>query len=286
MEEVNLDENEEGPIAHHTRDATDRMIENPTKDDEQEHIARRTRDATKPMTEKLTKDDEQEGPIARRTRGALKRLNPPNLINCIWKAILLIAIVFILPVEAKIGEDCNWIAGVPFKVPRAWNCDEILEQHPKLSRVAVHTRTHVRIPAIRCSNITRTVCTKAFLRLSLSVVSDQTTTTPTSSYFCKELNDQRKLNGSILKQVSHNKWSTNHEVQYSYGWFGVRCQSTTNIEFTNGELFLYDGKGLVSDLDRTEHCATQSGVCITNNSIVLWDAKEASSKCLYREIGT
>uniref|UniRef100_A0A8R1XYB1 Integrase catalytic domain-containing protein n=1 Tax=Onchocerca volvulus TaxID=6282 RepID=A0A8R1XYB1_ONCVO len=38
------------------------------------------------------------------------------------------------------------------------------EQNFTSTTVAVYTRTHVRIPAIRCNNITRTVCTKAFLR--------------------------------------------------------------------------------------------------------------------------
>ncbi|VDM98485.1 unnamed protein product, partial [Onchocerca ochengi] len=86
--------------------------------------------------EKPVKEDKQEEPIARRTRSATKRLNPPNVFNCIWKAILLIAVVFILPVNAKIGEDCKWISDVPFNVPKARNCEDILEQHVLPSRVA------------------------------------------------------------------------------------------------------------------------------------------------------
>ncbi|VDM94746.1 unnamed protein product, partial [Onchocerca ochengi] len=159
------------------------------------------------------------------------------------------------------------------------------EQNFTSTTVAVYTRTHVRIPAIRCNNITRTVCTKAFLRLSLSVISDKTITSAISSHFCKTLDDQKKHNGSMLKQISPNKWTTNNEIQYSYGWLGIRCQSTTNFLVTTGELYLYDGRSLISDLDNTERCATQSGKCITGNSIVLWDEKEAISKCLYRKIG-
>ncbi|VDM96164.1 unnamed protein product [Onchocerca ochengi] len=76
------------------------------------------------------------------------------------------------------------------------------EQNFTATTVAVCTRTHVRIPAIRCYNITRTVCTKAFLRLSLSVISDKMTTSATSTHFCKTLDDQKKHNGKASSNLT------------------------------------------------------------------------------------
>lgn len=79
--------------------------------------------------------------------------------------------------------------------------------------------------AIKFSNITRPICTKAFLRISLSVISDQITTSATISQFCTALNNQKGINGIAINQISPNKWITNNELQYSYGWLGIKCQS-------------------------------------------------------------
>ncbi|VBB32287.1 unnamed protein product [Acanthocheilonema viteae] len=75
-----------------------------------------------------------------------------------------------------------------------------------------YTRTHIRLPGIKCNNITRTVCTKAFLRLSLSVASDKTTISATSSHLCINLDNEKELNGTPLKQISPNKCTTNNNV--------------------------------------------------------------------------
>ncbi|VDN51095.1 unnamed protein product [Dracunculus medinensis] len=88
-------------------------------------------------------------------------------------------------------------------------------------------------------------------QLSLSVVSDQTTTSPTTSQFCRALNNQK---GIALNQISPNKWITNNEIRYSYGWLGGKCQSKSNFLLIQGEMFLYDGRELVSDLN-VENCA-------------------------------
>ncbi|VDN57552.1 unnamed protein product [Dracunculus medinensis] len=62
----------------------------------------------------------------------------------------------------------------------------------------------------------------AFLRLSLSVVSDQTAISATTSQFCIALNNQKGINGIAINQISPNKWITNNEMQYSYGWLGEK----------------------------------------------------------------
>lgn len=48
----------------------------------------------------------------------------------------------------------------------------------------------------------------AFLRLSLSVVSDQTAISATTSQFCIALNNQKGINGIPLNKISPNKWIT------------------------------------------------------------------------------
>ncbi|MCP9263443.1 Integrase core domain containing protein [Dirofilaria immitis] len=97
-------------------------------------------------------------------------------------------------------------------------------------------------------------------------------TISTFSHFFRNLDRQKKIDGKELIQVSPNKWITNNELQYSYGWLG-------------GEIFLYDGKGLLSDFDNVERCTAISGKCVTNNGIVLWDGKEMGKSCPYRKIG-
>ncbi|EJD73246.1 hypothetical protein LOAG_19179 [Loa loa] len=47
------------------------------------------------------------------------------------------------------------------------------------------------------------------------------------------------------------------------------------LPLQEGEIFIYDGRETISDLDTTQHCLTQSGKCITNTSIVLWNKTEA-----------
>ncbi|EJW72515.1 hypothetical protein WUBG_16578 [Wuchereria bancrofti] len=93
------------------------------------------------------------------------------------------------------------------------------------------------------------------------------------------------MDGSKLTQISHNKWTTTNQVHYSYGWLGVRYQATTNLVLTEGEIFLYDGNGFVSDFETAENCTTQDGKCNTNTSIVLWNVQQMTKKCLYSEVG-
>ncbi|VDN00364.1 unnamed protein product [Onchocerca ochengi] len=55
-----------------------------TKDKEEEmNLDKEESRSQSPMEKESIKEDKQEEPIARRTRGATKRLNPPSVINCI-----------------------------------------------------------------------------------------------------------------------------------------------------------------------------------------------------------
>ncbi|VDN53655.1 unnamed protein product [Dracunculus medinensis] len=158
---------------------------------------------------------------------------------------------------------CKMTTDILFNLPNRWNCEEILQQNLTLAKIAIYIRSHMRIPAIRCNNTARVVCTKAFLRLPLSVVSDQTNTSATSSQTYKFLHNHKhkEINGA-MKQITLDIWTTNNNIQYSYGWLGVRCQSISNFALTEGQLVVYDGKDMISDFRSVEYWTTQSGKCI------------------------
>lgn len=139
-----------------------------------------------------------------------------------------------------------------------------------LTKVTIYTWTHARIPAMQCRNIIRLVWRKTFY--------DQTTVSATS-YLCATLGVQR-YKGNMFKQISPTKWSTGNNADQV--WY----YSTKNFLLQNDEILIYDDKGLVSGLSDPEHCEIQSGKYIMNSSIVLWDKKEVTTKCLYREVGT
>ncbi|VDN57690.1 unnamed protein product [Dracunculus medinensis] len=46
---------------------------------------------------------------------------------------------------------------------------------------------------------------------------------PISFQLCRLMHLQKQIDGITLFQSSPNKWITNNEVQYSYGWWGVKC---------------------------------------------------------------
>ncbi|VDN50686.1 unnamed protein product [Dracunculus medinensis] len=55
-----------------------------------------------------------------------------------------------------------------------------------------------------------------------NLLSDQTTTSATSSQTCKFLYKHKEINAVIKKQIASDIWTTNNNIQYSYGWLGVR----------------------------------------------------------------
>ncbi|OZC06448.1 hypothetical protein X798_06563, partial [Onchocerca flexuosa] len=113
------------------------------------------------------------------------------------------------------------------------------------------TRANARIPVVKYNSITRTVRTKTIV----SVVSDHTITLPFSYQLCQLMYLQKQMDGIPFIQ-SYN------EVQYSYGWEGIKCQST-----------------LISNLDNSHHCMVKLGNCITTVGIVLWNSTEIVNHC-------
>ncbi|VDM08596.1 unnamed protein product [Wuchereria bancrofti] len=93
--------------------------------------------------------------------------------------------------------NCNWISGIPFDIPEKWNC-EVVNKNATLHKLDVHTRTHIRIPAIK--HYTNSMY-QSFSQTPLSLVSDHAVTTATSSQFSKYLNVRKQMNGIALISI-------------------------------------------------------------------------------------
>ncbi|KAL4003705.1 hypothetical protein ACH3XW_8700 [Acanthocheilonema viteae] len=85
------------------------------------------------------------------------------------------------------------------------------------------------------------------------------------AYHCGELHSRIEVNGVPLVQPFPNKWTTNNEMQYSYGWLGVKYQSTSNLILMKGGLLVDEGRSLVSDLENTGNCSVQAGEWYNEN---------------------
>ncbi|VBB35006.1 unnamed protein product [Acanthocheilonema viteae] len=109
-------------------------------------------------------------------------------------------------------KNCKWVSGMPLNVPEKWNCREITTQNATTITATVYTRTHIRIPTIKCSNITRTICAKAFLRWSLSVVSDQIITPATTRVLQSLERDKKDLDSTENCTTPMGKCMTNTSV--------------------------------------------------------------------------
>ncbi|VDM93772.1 unnamed protein product, partial [Onchocerca ochengi] len=231
-------------------------------------------------------DKELEQPIASRTRKATQQSTQnghtiTNKSNNLTKTLFVMTILSATSNQTVATKNCKWTSGIPFNIPERWNCDNITNQNVTLHTVDVYTNTHVRIPAIQ---LHEWYVQRPFSG-SLSVVSDHTITVATSSTFCRALHTQRQIDGISLTQISPNKWITTNEIQYSYGWLGINCQSTINFILIEGEILFFDGKYPVSNLDNTNHCKVQRGKCVTNTRIVLWNNTKATHQCLYNKVG-
>ncbi|VDM23527.1 unnamed protein product [Wuchereria bancrofti] len=136
----------------------------PLVNDEENHLELNNKESTKVLETEQNIGKLQE-PIAMRTRSNTKRqsrskeVSKSNLIV----SLLSVSMLYTLMITVKAKKECQWETGIPFNIPEKWNCEEITAQNSSLLQVNVYTRSPITVPAIKCNNITRTVCTKAFL---------------------------------------------------------------------------------------------------------------------------
>ncbi|VDM50403.1 unnamed protein product [Toxocara canis] len=88
-----------------------------------------------------------------------------------------------------------------------------------------------------------------------------------------------ELNGVRLEPIDTDRWASKQPTEYSYGWIGTRCHTTTNYRMEQGVVKFYDG------LSRTSGCNKTLGKCITATETILWDPSELVDQCPYRTMG-
>ncbi|VBB35005.1 unnamed protein product, partial [Acanthocheilonema viteae] len=150
---------------------------------------------------RLNQSQTKEG----QTRDTITQIQDPaqkkGALRLMIKGLLLITMISMMVTRSMAKKNCKWVSGMPLNVPEKWNCREITTQNATTITATVYTRTHIRIPTIKCSNITRTICAKAFLRWSLSVVSDQTIT-PATTRVLQSLERDKKVRLDYLGPTS------------------------------------------------------------------------------------
>lgn len=120
-----------------------------------------------------------------------------------------------------------------------------------------------------CRTIDRTVCTKAFFRLSLSVVRDDTKHSPVAPLICQQLWKDKKANEVSLHRTGKNTWTSKVPVEYSYGWIGTSCYTTTNYELQEDIVASEDGE-VISATYGDNACRVRAGRCILRHQTILW----------------
>ena len=172
-------------------------------------------------------------------------------------------------------------SGIMVAIPPLKNCTVMPVEQVLTTNISVYTKTYLTYPAIYCAKITRKVCTRAFFRFILEVVSDDVDTSAVPVSVCRTLDSEKHFKGAELHQISQQQWKTNNELLYAYGWFGTRCTVNVNYLLEYGGIATSDGIGIMSDLSGTAGCLATEGSCITNRGTILWNATNITEQCYY-----
>ena len=172
-------------------------------------------------------------------------------------------------------------SGIMVAIPPMKNCTIMEVEQILTTNISIYTKTYRTYPAIYCAKITRKICTRAFFRFILEVISDDVEVSAVSQSICQTLESEKQFNGAELQQISPQQWKTRSELLYSYGWFGTRCTNNTNYLLEYGGIATSDGVGIMSDLSGTAGCLASKGKCITNKGTVLWNATNLTQQCYY-----
>uniref|UniRef100_A0A0M3ISP9 DUF2263 domain-containing protein n=1 Tax=Ascaris lumbricoides TaxID=6252 RepID=A0A0M3ISP9_ASCLU len=104
---------------------------------------------------------------------------------------------------------------------------------------------------------------------------------------CQQMQREKRLGPHILQRSDLvHKWTTAYPVQYSYGFFGERCESTINCVQEYGEAILFDDSNLLTEFTRTAGCMPRQNHCFTPHETIIWDYAEFQHRCHYSYKGT
>lgn len=106
-----------------------------------------------------------------------------------------------------------------------------------------------------CSKVEPMVRTWAFMCWSLQVTNDTTIVSPLARTICLTLCRQKRCSNDILFQIGNSsKWSTNRATSFSFGFLGIRCETTTNYILEDGTVTFFEGIRPLTVLIRTKGC--------------------------------
>uniref|UniRef100_A0A915CJD3 Uncharacterized protein n=1 Tax=Parascaris univalens TaxID=6257 RepID=A0A915CJD3_PARUN len=92
--------------------------------------------------------------------------------------------------------------------------------HSPSQIVEVLSRAFISANAFFCAKVSRTVCTKCFLRWSLAVTRDETAVQSIKASQCMEMRWSQELNGTRLEQIDANrgKIRTKQDCEITEEW--------------------------------------------------------------------
>ncbi|VDN47685.1 unnamed protein product, partial [Gongylonema pulchrum] len=176
--------------------------------------------------------------------------------------------------------------GIMVSIPDPTNCCVSESDTVLHTKVTIYTRSYAKIPAIYCANFTRTICTKAFFRPIMKVISDEIEVGALSPSVCQKLNSDKEYAGTRLQQILPSHWKSRNDVHYSDGWLGTRCTTTTNYVLEYGDIATSEDHGIISSLGDMGNCKVLTGLCMTRKGTIMWNATEVREKCFYESKGT
>lgn len=195
--------------------------------------------------------------------------------------MLMIHNLLVSPVTGR--EECVPIKGnVTFLIPRVKSCMTKEEDAAQRVNITSYAQAHFRERAAFCRTIERTVCTKAFLQILLRVVREDKRHSSVTPQICKQLWEEKKAK---VHRIARNLWQSRVPVEYSYGWTGTKCHTTTNYELQEDIVASEDGKQLSEDYG--EHkCQVHMGKCIYwQYTTHFLDGEHMKKGCSYQWIG-
>uniref|UniRef100_A0A0M3IN65 Glycoprotein n=1 Tax=Ascaris lumbricoides TaxID=6252 RepID=A0A0M3IN65_ASCLU len=232
--------------------------------------------ADKNLQEEETEEEEE----SRTERKTTRRTYAHTLSTVLVVLIATFVMASSAPAKSQFHVCAKYGHGLYVKMPDKLNCKEVREEmHNSSQIVEVLSRAFISANATFCAKVTRTVCTKCFLRWSLAVTRDETTVHNMTPSQCMEMRRSLELSGIRLEPIDANRWASKQPTEYSYGWIGTRCHTTTNYRMEQGVIKFYDG------LSRTSGCNKTLGKCITATETILWDPSELANRCPYRTLG-
>uniref|UniRef100_A0A0M3IUX5 Integrase catalytic domain-containing protein n=1 Tax=Ascaris lumbricoides TaxID=6252 RepID=A0A0M3IUX5_ASCLU len=247
---------------------------------EQEELSVMKIIVTKEGTMHRNNEDIRHNKRKDRSEGIRNAANGKTTTTAVFIALLGLSLVSIA--GGRFACDSR---GVMVRIPQPHGCPQVGEGIVKRLQVTIATREYQRAKAILCMEKIRRVCTKAILRIVLSVSDDVTVLRAPTTKECWSLWKQHEVNGVKIHPNGENNWRSDEPTSFAFGWFGERCHETRNYEVTVGELLFHDGQTVITPLMSHEKCFLRKETCVTERGTYVWKMPKEEG-CFYRSRGT